>query len=71
MAEVILTIKDVDRTGNIGVEIDLRPNFPESALLMTNAQLVGRDLIMLLHQLGKQVNTAAAQSALVDASTPL
>ncbi len=66
MASVQITIKDIDTT-NIGVDINCMPQFPESQLLFTNAQLVARDLITLLQQLGKQINDRKSQGALTDA----
>lgn len=68
MAIVQITIKDAD-VNNIAVDVNLQPQFPTSALLMTNAQMLGRDLIGVLQQLAKNVNDKKHQETLIDATS--
>lgn len=67
MASVQLTIKDLDAT-QIGVDIHLAPQFPDSHLLYTNAQMLGRELIGIIQQMSAQINAKQAHKQVLDST---
>lgn len=56
MASVTITIQDKDAR-NIDVNVHLNPQFPDSAIMYTNAQMIGKELMGLLQQLSNQINS--------------
>lgn len=63
MAAVQITIKDAD-ANNIAVDIHLAPQFPDSQLLYTNAQLVAKDVLAFIQQIANGINNKQFRDAL-------
>lgn len=53
MSQVVIRIYDVD-IHNIGVDVE--SNWPDSALLYTNAQAVGADILKMINIYAQQIN---------------
>lgn len=67
MAEVTLRIKDTDLQ-QVAVDVHLNPQFPESALMYTTAQMLAKELITVLQNLAAQVNSRMNQQSVIDAT---
>ncbi len=63
MAQIQITIKDSD-LNNIAVDVHLAPNFPESKLLYTNAQMIAVDVLAFLQQIANQINNKEHRAAM-------
>ena len=55
MARIDITIEDADAR-NIKVNVHLNPDFPQSTLLYTNAQMVAKEVLAALQAMANQIN---------------
>lgn len=66
MASTVIEIFDAD-INNIGVNVTFKPEYPKSALLYTNAQILARDILGVLEKASAGANDRVHADALEQA----